>query len=191
MTANTIEQNQLRNFFDNHSELWLFAYGSILYKIDFDYLDKRPAHIMGWERRFWQGSHDHRGTPSSPGRVVTLIEKPEQRCDGLAILITPDVFEHLDIREKNGYLRTSVDILFEDKSSREGLVYIADPDNAAFLGHATDDEIAIQVANSAGPSGSNSEYVLSLASALRGLGAHDEHVYAIERSVLEANKSKA
>ncbi|MCG8669330.1 MAG: gamma-glutamylcyclotransferase [Pseudomonadales bacterium] len=189
MTANTIEQNKLRTFFEDHSELWLFAYGSILYKIDFDYLEKRPAHIIGWERKLWQGSHDHRGTPGSPGRVVTLIESPEQRCDGLAILITPDVFEHLDIREKNGYLRTSVEIMFEDKASREGLVYIADPDNTAFLGHATDEDIALQIVSSSGPSGSNTEYVLSLAEALRGLGAHDEHVYSIERSILRYSKS--
>jgi len=190
MTANTIEQNKLNNLFECHSEIWLFAYGSILYKIDFEYLEKRPAYILGWERKFWQGSHDHRGTPSNPGRVVTLVESPAQRCDGLAILITPDVFEHLDVREKNGYLRTNVDILFQDETSRAGLVYIADPENTAFLGHATDDDIAIQVVNSSGPSGSNTEYVISLASSLRELGAHDEHVYSIERSVLDYNKSR-
>ena len=183
MVANTIEQNKLRNFFDEHSELWLFAYGSILYKIDFEYLEKKPAHIVGWERKFWQGSHDHRGTPRNPGRVVTLIESPEHRCDGLAILITPDVFEHLDHREKNGYLRTSVQINFQDKTTREGLVYIADPDNTAYLGYAPEHEIAEQVANSSGPSGSNSEYVISLARALRELGANDEHVYSIERYI--------
>ena len=187
MTANTIEQNKLRNFFENHSELWLFAYGSILYKIDFDYIEKRPAHILGWQRKFWQGSHDHRGTPENPGRVVTLIESPGHRCDGLALLITPDVFEHLDIREKNGYLRSSVDIQFQDQPSREGLVYIADPDNAAFLGHASDDDIAKQVANSHGPSGSNTEYVTALAHALREMDAQDEHVYAIERAIMDYN----
>ena len=189
MTTNTIEQNKLRNFFEHHSELWLFAYGSILYKIDFDYLEKRPAHILGWERKLWQGSHDHRGTPAKPGRVATLIESPGQRCDGLALLITPDVFEHLDIREKNGYLRSSVDILFEDQPSREGLVYIADPDNAAFLGHACDDEIAKQVVHSSGPSGSNTEYVTRLAHALRELDAHDDHIFSIERSILEYQQS--
>lgn len=120
MIANTVEQNKSRKFFDGHSQLWLFAYGSILYKIDFEYLDKRPAYILGWERKFWQGSHDHRGTPSSPGRVVTLIESPQHRCDGLALLITPEVFDHLDSREKNGYLRFSVDIVFEEKVSKKG-----------------------------------------------------------------------
>ena len=189
MTANTIEQNQSRNLFEGHSEIWLFAYGSILFKIDFEYLEKRPAYIQGWERKFWQGSHDHRGTPSQPGRVVTLIERTQQRCDGLAILITPEVFEHLDFREKNGYLRTNVEIIFQDSSSQQGLVYIADPDNSAFLGAASDDEIAKQIAKSWGPSGSNAEYVLLLADALRALGAHDEHVYSIARNVSEYNES--
>ena len=189
MIANTIKQNKSRNIFDDHAELWLFAYGSMLFKIDFECLEKRPAHILGWDRKFWQGSHDHRGTQSNPGRVVTLVESPERCCEGVAILITPDVFEHLDIREKNGYLRTTVEIIFQDKTSCEGLVYIANPGNSAFLGPATDDDIAKQVVKSAGPSGSNTEYVTSLACALRELGAHDEHVYSIERFVSDYNKS--
>lgn len=181
MTANTIAINQLMDKFDGHHSVWLFGYGSLIYKADFPYLQRRPASIDGWTRRFWQGSHDHRGTPDAPGRVVTLIEEAGAICHGMAYLITPEVFAHLDHREKNGYLRLAIRITFEDGGQSEGLVYIATPDNTAFLGAASEQEIAAHIARSAGPSGPNSDYLNHLASALRQLGRHDQHVFEIER----------
>ncbi|MRX07552.1 gamma-glutamylcyclotransferase [Pseudoduganella sp. FT25W] len=180
MTANTIAINQLMDKFDGHHSVWLFGYGSLIYKADFPYLQRRPASIAGWTRRFWQGSHDHRGTPEAPGRVVTLIEEAGAICHGMAYLITPEVFTHLDHREKNGYLRLAIPITFED-GEVEGLVYIATPDNIAFLGAASEQDIAAHIARSAGPSGPNSDYLNHLASALRELGRHDQHVFDIER----------
>ena len=162
---------------------WVFGYGSLIWKQDFPFLESRPGHIDGWARRFWQGSHDHRGTPCSPGRVLTLIEAPGERCGGRAFLIEPDVFEHLDHREKNGYERIPVDIIFSN-STEQGVVYRATPDNHAFLGDAPLDEIARHIAASAGPSGANREYLLELASALRELGETDHHVFALESRLL-------
>ena len=181
MTANTIAINQQMDQFDDQHSVWLFGYGSLIYKADFPYLQRRPASIRGWTRRFWQGSHDHRGTPEAPGRVVTLIAEPGAICHGMAYLITPDVFAHLDHREKNGYLRLAIPITFEDGDVVEGLVYIATPDNTAFLGAASEQEIARHIARSAGPSGPNSDYLNHLAHALRELGRHDQHVFEIER----------
>ena len=181
MTANTIAINQQMDKFDGHHSVWLFGYGSLIYKADFPYLQRRPASIANWTRRFWQGSHDHRGTPEAPGRVVTLIAEPGAICHGMAYLITPDVFAHLDHREKNGYLRLAIPITFEDGDVAEGLVYIATPDNTAFLGAASEQEIARHIARSAGPSGPNSDYLNHLAHALRELGRHDQHVFEIER----------
>jgi len=181
MTADTIAINQQMDQFDGHHSVWLFGYGSLIYKADFPYLERRPASIANWTRRFWQGSHDHRGTPDAPGRVVTIIEEPGAVCHGMAYLVTPEVFTHLDHREKNGYLRLAIPITFEDGGSVEGLVYIATPDNTAFLGEASEQEIARHIARSAGPSGPNSDYLNHLANALRELGRHDQHVFEIER----------
>ena len=181
MSADTIALNKTMTKFDGHDSVWLFGYGSLIFKADFPFIERRPAHIVGWSRRFWQGSHDHRGTPHAPGRVVTLIQDDGATCAGMAYLITPEVFDHLDYREKNGYLRLSTDIIFEDHSSAEGLIYIATEENAAFLGPASEQDIARQIAGAEGPSGRNADYLLGLAVALRELGKEDTHVFEIER----------
>lgn len=184
MSANTIEINRQMDKFAGHHSVWVFGYGSLIYKADFPYLQRRPASIAGWSRRFWQGSHDHRGTPESPGRVLTLVRDPAATCTGIAYLVTPAVFDVLDHREKNGYLRELVPLVFDDGSKVEhGLVYLADEHNAAWLGPAPDATIARQVAHAKGPSGANRDYVLQLAEALRALDADDAHVFAIERAL--------
>ncbi|SFU87535.1 gamma-glutamylcyclotransferase [Pseudoduganella namucuonensis] len=187
MSANTIEINRRMDKFDGHQQVWVFGYGSLIYKADFPYLERRPAHIQGWARRFWQGSHDHRGTPDAPGRVVTIIPQTGAVCHGMAYLIAPEVFEHLDYREKNGYLRVVVDIGMEDgdRGVAEGVVYIAREDNAAYLGAASEEEIAHHIARSAGPSGPNSDYLMQLAISLREMGKHDPHVFAIEQFLVD------
>jgi cation transport protein ChaC len=181
MSHNTIAINQRMDKFDGHHSVWLFGYGSLIFKADFPFIERRPASIANWSRRFWQGSHDHRGTIDAPGRVVTLVPDPGATCAGMAYLITPQVFAHLDHREKNGYLRLATPIAFDDGNSVEGLVYIATADNAAFLGEASELDIAHQIAGAHGPSGPNRDYLLDLASALRELGKEDMHVFAIEQ----------
>lgn len=166
---------------------WVFGYGSLIWRQDFSYLEAKPAHITGWERRFWQGSHDHRGVPEAPGRVVTLIKSPGSVCQGRAFLVEPKVFAHLDHREKNGYDRFEEQIFFSD-GVEPGVVYIAPEGNRAFLGKASLEDIASQISLSQGPSGHNVEYLLNLAKALRQLGADDSHVFALEQ-LLNASKS--
>lgn len=172
-------------------EIWLFAYGSLLYKVDFPVLDSQAASIVGWQRCLWQGSHDHRGTPDAPGRVATLQAAPGKVCQGLAFRVSAEVFEHLDYREKNGYLRITTNITLNDsdKVIANGIVYLADENNAAWLGPASDSELARHIANSRGPSGENSDYVYQLAAALRTLGIEDEHVFNIERELLRLNEA--
>ncbi|KAI5258633.1 ChaC-like protein [Aureobasidium subglaciale] len=113
---------------DVEQELWLFGYGSLIWKPPphfgkhgFGYpLHLRvPGYVEGYVRRFWQASEDHRGTPEAPGRVVTLIDRAhwetlvDEHSDapattwGAAYRIpgphVAEVREYLDIREINGY----------------------------------------------------------------------------------------
>ena len=184
MSVDTVATNRRMGRFADHSQVWLFGYGSLIYKADFPYVEQRPASIRHWARRFWQGSHDHRGTPDAPGRVVTLVPQRDAVCVGMAYLITPAVFTQLDVREKNGYLRFAAELNFGEDEQSEGLAYIATAENAAFLGPAPEVEIARHIAASSGPSGPNRDYLLQLATALRALGANDPHVYEIERHLL-------
>lgn len=54
--------------------LWIFGYGSLVWKPDFKYKRSKVGYIEGYKRRFWHGDNFHRGNDELPGRVVTLIE---------------------------------------------------------------------------------------------------------------------
>jgi cation transport regulator ChaC len=166
---------------------WVFGYGSLIWKQDFPFLDARPGWITGWARRFWQGSHDHRGVEDDPGRVVTLVKAPGERCHGRAFLVKPEVFEHLDHREKNGYERIAV-VIGSPAGHFDGVVYRAAEHNEAFLGPAPPETMAAQINRCVGPSGANRDYVLELARALRDMGCADPHVFEVEEWVLAHGK---
>lgn len=169
------------------TDVWIFGYGSLIWRPELEYIEQRTARVDGWIRRFWQGSHDHRGLPESPGRVVTLVPEAQGSCTGVAYLIAAEVarasFARLDHREKNGFERHNVSLNFSDGASAAGVVYIAAQGNEAYLGPASVSDIAHQIRTSVGPSGPNLSYLLELAEALRRLGIEDEHVFELEQAV--------
>ena len=173
--------------------VWVFGYGSLIWRPDIPHSEAQPAQLEGWSRRFWQGSHDHRGLPHAPGRVVTLIEDAGAVCRGMAYLVERDtamaVFENLDHREKNGYRRHEV-VLGIGEGNTTGIAYIAASDNHAFLGPASLDEMAAQILESVGPSGSNRDYLYDLGEALRQLDAHDAHVFELEAQVRKRERTR-
>ncbi len=160
--------------------LWLFGYGSIIWKTGFDYERAELGFIRDRARRFWQGSSDHRGTPDAPGRVVTLVDVPGECCWGMAFLIparqVAATMVELDYREKNGYVREAVVIETRSGECLEGITYHADVTNPHFLGDARLEDIAAQINRSTGPSGTNKAYILELDEALEAHGIRDNHV---------------
>lgn len=163
--------------------LWIFGYGSIIWRPAMPYIVAYRASVTDWSRRFWQGSHDHRGTIESPGRVLTLVSFPGEHCEGrvfgIAKADVEQTLKDLDYREKNGYERQQLSVRTQELGSIDALTYIAPTNNSAWLGDASDKVIAEQIRHSHGPSGSNKEYVLSLHEALVADGIQDEHIQAI------------
>ncbi|KAJ1721501.1 hypothetical protein LPJ53_003988 [Coemansia erecta] len=126
--------------------LWVFGYGSLIYRVDFPVEASVFGYIKGHHRAFLQESHDHRGTEESPGRVCTLVphaewlqlfphhhhhqedecssaagdQVHEQVCWGMAYKVQSgreaEVKRKLDYREKDGYTVDFVDV-FADGAS--------------------------------------------------------------------------
>ena len=164
--------------------MWIFAYGSLIFRPGFDWLERRRAFVAGFARRFWQGSPDHRGVPEAPGRVVTLVPDPGA-CGGCAYRVeargADAILAALDAREQAGFERTVVDLLDAPGSApfARGVTWVAVAANAHFLGPLPEREIAAIVRARRGPSGTNVDYALRLRDALRALEVVDEHVEAV------------
>ncbi|PKY08038.1 ChaC-domain-containing protein [Aspergillus campestris IBT 28561] len=192
-------------------DLWVFGYGSLIWKPPPHYDQRVPGYIDGYVRRFWQVT-DHRGTPEVPGRVVTVIERKfwETLDDPLSHLESTDtkvwgaayhipashaeeVHDYLDVREIDGYSvhYTPFHPLSGDTSASSPItcmVYIGQPSNPQFLrdpARREQQDVAEVVVRGEGQSGRNSEYLYLLEKALEGLGlgSADGHVTDLVRRV--------
>ncbi|XP_056284065.1 glutathione-specific gamma-glutamylcyclotransferase 1 [Pseudoliparis swirei] len=176
------------------SSLWIFGYGSLVWKPDFEYRRSHVGSIRGYKRRFWHGDNFHRGDDELPGRVVTLIEDDDARTWGVAFEVTgaevEESLKYLNVREtvRGGYVTKTVEFFpdGEKQPSVPALVYIATEDNALYLGPASPETIGVQIAVCCGKTGHNLEYLLRLAEFMRSSCPHveDHHLFAIEAAAL-------
>ncbi|EDW81915.1 uncharacterized protein Dwil_GK25515 [Drosophila willistoni] len=179
--------NQAESIVPTPNDVWIFGYGSLVWKADFPYIDRRRGYICGFKRRFYQHSIDHRGVPERPGRVVTLLpgDVTQDRVYGVAYRIASlqkgQVLDHLDYREKNGYERCHLEFHEYPATSEpiQVIMYVATQANDSYAGDVWEVPcIAKQIFSAAGPSGPNREYLFNLALAMAQLfpGAVDEHL---------------
>jgi glutathione-specific gamma-glutamylcyclotransferase len=68
-----------------HDDFWIFGYGSLIWKPDFDYAERRPARVQGWHRALKMWSRINRGTPECPGLVFGLLSGGS--CQGVVFRI--------------------------------------------------------------------------------------------------------
>ncbi|XP_067950817.1 putative glutathione-specific gamma-glutamylcyclotransferase 2 [Watersipora subatra] len=181
--------------------MYVFGYGSLLWKQGFPYEEAIPGYVKGFKRRFWQGSEDHRGEPGRPGRVVSVFESEdrEEKVLGIAFRIHEDnvesVKQNLNERE-TGYI--SVQTTFYPLHNPDGdtrielNLFIANENVDTYLGPAPLEDIAWQIYHSHGMCGPNMEYLMKLIWCNRKLfpGNHDNHLNNLEEEVNEIAKRK-
>uniref|UniRef100_A0A5B7CCY6 glutathione-specific gamma-glutamylcyclotransferase n=1 Tax=Davidia involucrata TaxID=16924 RepID=A0A5B7CCY6_DAVIN len=175
--------------------MWVFGYGSLIWKAGFNYDDRLVGFIKGYRRVFYQGSTDHRGTPEYPGRTVTLEPAEGEVCWGVAYKVSRKedqqiAVTYLEVREKQYDKKAYLDFFTESKASTPAIsgvmVYIASPDrkfNTNYLGPASLEEIAKQIIQAEGPSGPNRDYLFQLEKALLQIGCEDKHVMDLGNEV--------
>ncbi|XP_039993598.1 glutathione-specific gamma-glutamylcyclotransferase 1-like [Xiphias gladius] len=176
------------------SSLWIFGYGSLVWKPDFAYKRSKIGYIKGYKRRFWQGDDFYRGDKEKPGRVVTLVEDQESCTWGVVYEVAASQIEeslqYLNMREVvlGGYITQTVEFIPREKGQGPllALVYIATSNNPIYLGPASHKEIAAQIAICSGNTGHNIEYLLRLAEFMRLCcpEVEDEHLFSIEAALL-------
>ncbi|XP_024533786.1 gamma-glutamylcyclotransferase 2-3 [Selaginella moellendorffii] len=181
--------------------LWIFGYGSLIWKAGFNYDERVVGFIKGYRRVFHQGSTDHRGTPENPGRTATLEAHDGGICWGAAYRVSGHdneqlVLSYLDLREKQYDRKVFVDLYTESSSEpaiTDVLVYIASPDkkkNPNYLGPADMKDMALQIATCVGPSGPNYEYIFRLEEALLEIGALDDELAKLSCEVRKTLQSE-
>lgn len=178
-----------------NKSLWIFGYGSLVWKPDFEFASSKVGFITGYSRKFWQGDSFHRGSPEMPGRVVTLQEDFEECTWGIAYEVCGDQIEstlqYLNVRESvlGGYITKLVKFYPQDEGEDGAvlaLVYIATPQNPSYLGPASAEDIAAQIIVSSGRAGHNIEYLLRLADFMHNYcpDAEDKHLFSIEEALI-------
>jgi len=181
---------------EESSSLWVFGYGSLVWKPGFKHGRTMVGSVRGFARRMWQGNETHRGTPGKPGRVATLVEDKKEETHGVAMeLQGKEALDYLNNREMTlGGYSQQITLFHPLSSDEEGivvvpfpvLVFVASPNSGPYwLGPASSSEIAKQVVSSEGASGHNVEYVLKLAEWLHKEvpDAWDDHLFSIEVEV--------
>ncbi|BFI17154.1 glutathione-specific gamma-glutamylcyclotransferase [Marchantia polymorpha subsp. ruderalis] len=184
--------------------LWVFGYGSLIWKTGFKYDERVVGYIKNYKRAYTQGSIDHRGTIKEPGRTVTLEYEEGAITWGAAYRISGHeeakmTLAYLDLRERLYDVKEYLNVYTIDSSDKPAitgvLTYIATSNcaNLCYLGPAPLEDMASQIATSHGPSGTNAEYLFNLEDALLKMGVEclDDVTRQLSSEVRKMQKAKS
>jgi cation transport protein ChaC len=178
-----------------NEDLWVFAYGSLMWRPGFAFLDRVPARLIGLHRALRVFSFVHRGTPERPGLVLGLDRGG--MCRGIAYRVAAasrdQTIAYLRGREQvtTVYVETMRQIELEDRARRRvrALCYIVDRSHVQYAGRLTLAESLHHVRQGHGQSGPNRDYVLETVRALEALGYRESDLHLLAQRLTGAHES--
>jgi glutathione-specific gamma-glutamylcyclotransferase len=159
------------------SDLWVFGYGSLMWRPGFPFLERRHAPLNGYHRALCVFSHVHRGTPEKPGLVLGLDRGG--RCHGVAFRVAAAegaaTIDYLRAREQvtGVYVERRLPLRLVDGEKVEALAYIVDRRHPQYAGRLPEEELLRLVRQGVGASGANPDYVRSTHAHLLEMGVTD------------------
>lgn len=175
-------------------DLWVFAYGSLMWDPAFRFSEVRRGYAPDHARRFiLKDLFGARGTREVPGLMAALDEGPG--CEGLLFRIDrEDVDTETEIlwrREKAGpaYVPRFIDVTSSDQPVA-ALTFVADHGAEVIDADITRDEQIRFLATGSGFLGTSIEYLTNIESQFRALGIFDEEVSGLLREAQEFIKSR-
>jgi cation transport protein ChaC len=166
-------------------DLWVFGYGSLMWRPGFDYVESALAWVHGYHRSLCIFSHVHRGTPERPGLVLGLDRGG--CCQGVAFRVAARDRERTVryLRERElvtaVYLEKTVGVRFAEGSCVNALAYVVDRSHRQYAGRLPIEEMTRLVAEGVGLTGDNPSYVRSTYEHLMQLDIHDADLAEIVR----------
>lgn len=159
-------------------DLWVFGYGSLMWRPGFVYAERHGACVRGYHRSLCIYSHVHRGTKERPGLVLGLDRGGS--CKGVAFRVAAPAAKatlaYLRGREQVTlvYRETVLPTRLADGRVVDAVCYVADRRHAQYAGRLEPAELMRLVSQGEGVSGSNPEYVKNTHRHLAELAIRDE-----------------
>jgi cation transport protein ChaC len=181
---------ELDRFMLEHDEgdLWLFGYGSLMWKPEPELTDARPALLNSWHRRFCLWQWRYRGSRRNPGLMLALDRGGA--CRGVAYRVAaPDVRGKVKAVWKremtgNGYVPRRVKLVTMQGPLR-ALTFVANRDGERYAGRMSDQVVADYIARACGDAGNSAEYLLKTVLKCEELGIHDHFLWRLQEMVAE------
>jgi glutathione-specific gamma-glutamylcyclotransferase len=178
---------RVKDLADQHDgeDLWVFGYGSLMWRPGFDFAERVPARMIGLHRALCVYSFVHRGTPERPGLVLGLDRGG--MCRGIAFRVAAaardETIAYLRAREQvtTVYLETWRRIELEEPARRQvrALCFVVDRSHVQYAGRLTLAECVHHVRQGHGSSGANRDYVVETVQALEALGYRETELHLL------------
>jgi cation transport protein ChaC len=170
-------------------DLWIFAYGSLMWRPDFSFLERVEARLIGAHRALCVYSFVHRGTPERPGLVLGLDRGGT--CRGIAYRVSAaqraDTIAYLRKREQvtSVYREVVRPILLHHGPQQRipALCYVVDRGHPQYAGRLSLHAQLHHVRQGHGVSGANRDYVIATVAALEELGYRESELHRLAQLI--------